>query len=118
MSGRAKAFGDWGEDQACAFLQRHGFFIKERNFFSTVGEIDIIAKKDGDYYFIEVKTRMIGDLATDLAITEFKKKKIKKTIKKYCYQRQITEASLMLAGLLVTCDSFDKKISFRLVVFL
>lgn len=116
-SGRGKKIGRWGEDQACAFLIRHGFFIKERNFYSTVGELDIIAEKDGDYYFVEVKTRAVGELASDLAITSAKKHKLKKTVLKYCYQRNISETGIILASLLVIYSFFLKKASFRFVVF-
>ncbi|MFA6547364.1 MAG: YraN family protein [Candidatus Magasanikbacteria bacterium] len=115
--GRGKIIGKWGEDQACAFLIRHGFFVKERNFFSTVGELDIIAEKGGDYYFVEVKTRAEGDLASDLAITQAKKHKLEKTVRKYCYQRNIEETGIMLAGLLVVYNRFLQKTSFRFVVF-
>lgn len=115
--GRGKEVGKWGEDQACAFLKRHGFFVKERNFYSTVGELDIIAEKDGDYYFIEVKTRAEGEMASDLAITPTKKHKLEKTTKKYCYVRSIPETGILLAGLIVTYNKISKKVSFRFAVF-
>lgn len=116
-SGRGKKIGKWGEDQACAFLIRHGFFIKERNFYSTVGELDVIAQKDGDYYFVEVKTRIAGDLASDLAITSAKKHKLEKTVLKYCYQRNIVETGIILAGLMVVYNSFLRKVTFRFAIF-
>lgn len=115
--GRGKVIGKWGEDQACAFLIRHGFFIKDRNFYCTVGELDIVAQKDNDYYFIEVKTRMAGELASDLAITPSKKHKLKKTVGKYCYEKDIAEAGLILAGLMVIYDNFLKKVTFKFSVF-
>jgi len=68
-----KDVGDWGEDIACAFLRKKGFEIVERNFFTPAGEIDIVAKHSGDYYFVEVKTRRESALATDLAIHPVKK---------------------------------------------
>lgn len=49
--------GKRGEDIAADFLLSHGFTIEERNWRTRVGEIDIIATKDGMYHFIEVKTR-------------------------------------------------------------
>ena len=72
MEGRKKIFGKWGEDLAVKFLIGRGFKVIERNFFTTVGEIDIIAKKGDDYYFVEVKTRLDSELATDLSITPTK----------------------------------------------
>ncbi len=117
-SGRGKIIGKWGEDQACAFLIRHGFFVKERNFYSTVGELDIIAQKGEDYYFVEVKTRAIGDLATDLSITAVKKHKMGKTVRKYCYQRNIPETGIILAGLIVVYNRLLQKTTFRFAVFI
>lgn len=116
-SGRGKKIGKWGEDQACAFLIRHGFFIIERNFFSTVGELDIVAKKGEDYYFVEVKTRAEGDLASDLAITSAKKHKMEKTVRKYCYQRNVPDTGIVLAGLLVVYNRFLQKVIFRYAIF-
>ncbi|MCX6779717.1 MAG: YraN family protein [Candidatus Magasanikbacteria bacterium] len=117
MSGRGKIVGKWGENLACAFLERHRFFIKERNFYSTVGELDIVAVKDEDYYFIEVKTRAAGELATDLAITSAKKYKMQKTVKKYCYIRGVPDTGIVLVGLLVTYNKINKSVSFRMVIF-
>ena len=117
MSLRGKEIGKWGENQACAFLLRHGFFVKERNFYSTVGELDIIAIKDGDYYFVEVKTRAAGELASDLAITPAKKHKLEKTVKKYCYVRGVPDTGLILAGLIITYNKIDRSVSFRMAIF-
>jgi putative endonuclease len=118
MSTTRKRFGDWGEDQACQFLERKGFDVKERNFHATVGEIDIIARKNDDWYFIEVKTRRAGELANDLAITRAKKKKFEKTIKQYCFKRKIDgEVGLIMAGLMVVVDKEKKTVGFRLAVF-
>jgi putative endonuclease len=50
MTRRNKDVGDWGEQQACIFLQRHGFRIVERNYYTTMGEIDVIAVKGNDFY--------------------------------------------------------------------
>ncbi|TLD80659.1 YraN family protein [Helicobacter sp. MIT 11-5569] len=48
--------GREAEDYACVFLQKEGYTILERNFNTKLGEIDIIAKKDGILHFIEVKS--------------------------------------------------------------
>ncbi len=47
--------GARGEEQAAAFLQAGGWMVLARNFRSRVGEIDIIARRDGDLAFVEVK---------------------------------------------------------------
>ena len=108
--------GDWGENQACNFLQRHGFKIIERNYHTTMGEIDIIAAKGDDYYFIEVKTRRDSELANDDAITYFKKRRMNKAVRAYCYVRNITDKSIILAGLILEVKKLEGKLNFRFYV--
>lgn len=117
MPTQRKSFGDWGEHQACGFLERQGFQILDRNIHATVGEIDIVGKKGEDYYFIEVKTRRSGDLANDLSITKTKRQKMEKMVGWYCYKKGIIEGSQILAGLLVVVDTDKKSVNFRLAVF-
>lgn len=52
----SKVKGEVAESGAVEFLQNSGFEIVERNYFTRYGEIDIIAKKDLIYHFIEVKS--------------------------------------------------------------
>jgi len=117
MSRRLKDIGDWGEEQACLFLARQGFKVVERNFHTTTGEIDIVARKGGDLFFIEVKTRTAGELANDTAVTEFKKHKFGKAVRAYCYKRDTPEIGLIMAGLIVAVDKINKKVGFRLAVW-
>ncbi len=48
--------GKWGEETAAAYLTQRGYEIVGRNARTPYGEIDIIAKKDESFIFIEVKT--------------------------------------------------------------
>ncbi len=47
--------GRAGEQSAADFLQKEGFTVLDRNFRTKKGEIDIIADKDGELSFVEVK---------------------------------------------------------------
>lgn len=116
MTRRNKNLGDWGENQACSFLQRHGFKVIERNYHTTMGEIDVIATKGDDYYFIEVKTRRDSELANDDAITYFKKRRMAKAVRAYCYVRNITDKSIILAGLILEVKKLEGKLNFRFCV--
>ena len=56
-TGWNRIIGDAGEDLACRYLAAKGYEILERGFRCRMGEIDIIALKDGEMVFAEVKTR-------------------------------------------------------------
>ena len=116
MRGRRKKMGAWGEGLAGDFLRRQGFVIKEKNYYSTVGEIDIVATKGGDYYFIEIKTRLDGELANDLSITPEKRRRLDKTIRHYCYHRGVGEVGMITAGVIVFADKIHKTVRFRFLV--
>ena len=49
--------GQHGEDVAVSYLQNKGYQIIERNFKTSIGEVDIIAQKSGFLIFVEVKYR-------------------------------------------------------------
>ena len=55
-----QSLGRIGEDLATSHLISLGFKIKEQNYRTQLGELDIIAERDQKIYFFEVKTR-IGD---------------------------------------------------------
>lgn len=52
----SKVKGELAEKKAADFLIRSGFRILERNFSCKVGELDIIAQKEGVLHFVEVKS--------------------------------------------------------------
>lgn len=57
MSRRRVALGQWGEEMAASFLISKGYDILGRNIRTSYGEIDLIASKDQQLVFVEVKTR-------------------------------------------------------------
>ncbi len=57
QEGSRRAIGDKGEGLAVAYLVNNGYRIVQRNFCIRGGEIDIIATKNRQLCFIEVKTR-------------------------------------------------------------
>lgn len=52
-----KILGREGEELAARYLETEGYEIIETNFNCGFGEIDIIAKKENELAFVEVKTR-------------------------------------------------------------
>jgi len=49
--------GKYGEDLASKYLEAKGYKIKERNYRTFLGEIDIVCEYKGNIVFVEVKTR-------------------------------------------------------------
>jgi len=49
--------GKYGEDVASKYLETKGYKIKERNYRTFLGEIDIVCEYKGNIIFVEVKTR-------------------------------------------------------------
>ena len=49
--------GRQAEDVAAGFLESSGYRIVERNFTCRIGEIDIIARQNGELVFVEVRSR-------------------------------------------------------------
>lgn len=54
---QSSGFGHWGEDYAALYLQEHGYSVLVRNYHCQRGEIDIIAAKNNELSFVEVKAR-------------------------------------------------------------
>ena len=65
--------GLWGEDIAVKHLQSMGYTIVERNWRHRKLEVDLIARLDDDWIFIEVKTRKKGYLASALEAVDLHK---------------------------------------------
>ncbi|MFA5366788.1 MAG: YraN family protein [Dehalococcoidia bacterium] len=69
--------GTIAENIAADYLQKRGYKIRERNYRTREGEIDIIACKDDTLIFIEVRAktgRTFG--SAEESITERKKKRL------------------------------------------
>ena len=54
---RNRCIGQWGEQAAADYLCTRGYQISGRNVRTPYGEIDIVATKDGQTVFVEVKAR-------------------------------------------------------------
>lgn len=52
-----RALGDWGERLAAAHLAEAGMVLLDRNWRTSTGEIDIVARDGDAVVFCEVKTR-------------------------------------------------------------
>ncbi len=79
--------GKKGEDLAAERLLNSGYEIRERNYRSGKGEIDLIAFKNSTLVFVEVKLRSDFKFGyPEKAVTPSKAKKLKETALAYMQQ--------------------------------
>ncbi|KKQ91693.1 MAG: hypothetical protein UT58_C0007G0014 [Microgenomates group bacterium GW2011_GWC1_39_7b] len=77
---KTSELGNLAEDYAVKLLESGGYKIKDRNFRSRFGEIDIVALDGETLVFVEVKARWSRKFgAPEEAVTRSKLFKIKKT---------------------------------------
>lgn len=81
-----KELGAFGERKAADYLRREGYKIVDTNYSCRLGEIDIVATKDGYVVFVEVKLRKNADFAEAKEFVTYSKQ-----------QRIIKTAQLWLA---------------------
>ena len=92
MTEKRISLGKKGEEFAAEFLIKKGYKIKERNYKSALGEIDIIALNGATTVFIEVKTRSSRVFGMPFeAVTKKKQHQISKTALHYMSTNRITE---------------------------
>ncbi len=53
--------GNFGENEACKFLEKNGYKIVARNYRYSHYEIDVVAEDKESVVFVEVKTRTVDD---------------------------------------------------------
>lgn len=71
------------ERKAQEYLVENGYKILERNFRNRSGEIDLIAKKEEQIHFVEVKYRTNLDFGSPLEAVDFRKQKQIRNIARY-----------------------------------
>jgi putative endonuclease len=79
-----KAIGDQGEAEAVNFLFANGYEVLKRNYRFGRAEIDIIARKDNELVFIEVKTRKNADFGhPESFVSEQQERRIRLAAEKF-----------------------------------
>lgn len=85
-----KSIGNHGEEFAGNVLEDMGYEIMERNYWTKLGEIDIIARKDQTLHFIEVKTRTQDSYGYPAeSVTETKLDNMRKAAQIYMSNRRL-----------------------------
>ena len=84
MPGRHQRYGRECEAIAARHLEKRGYRILERNFRTSYGEIDIIARDEDFIVFVEVKAKQTARFGNPkAAVTEQKQRKISKVALQY-----------------------------------
>jgi len=102
-----REFGNESEERAVVYLEACGFGIIERNFYAKkMGEIDIIAQKDGVLHFIEVKSSSIHDYEPLYNITPTKLRRIIRSAHYYLQTKKLDRAFCIDAAVVLP-DSIE-----------
>lgn len=90
--------GKKGENLATDYLRNNGFKIKEKNYWTQWGEIDIIAEKNDTLYFIEVKSRQTLTFGMPYeAVNFYKIKALKRAVAYYIKIKNIKNKKFSLS---------------------
>lgn len=90
-----RKFGIIGEKIAQGYLKNKGYTIVKTNYYTQRGEIDIIAKKDKNIVFVEVKTRNNLEYGSPaMSVNGIKKKNLKSAANIYIYQNKLYKYSV------------------------
>lgn len=112
--------GSLGERLGCDYLRKKGYKILATNYFNTtgrrLGEIDIVAKKDGKLVFVEVKTRVLerrNFILPEENITHGKLHKLERIASYYLREKKQTNMPYTFDALSIVYDSSSKKAQIR-----
>lgn len=99
--------GKKGEELAIKHLLTYRYTVKDRNFRTRFGEIDIVAEKDCTIYFVEVKTRVgISKGKPYEAVTRRKLQHLKNASELYVLKNKLKnyKLSLMVISIVLKKD--------------
>jgi len=109
-------FGSQGEQIAADFLKKNGYAIMEMNYKNSagrrLGEIDIIAQKDSEYVFVEVKTRnyeKYKDTLPEENITYNKLRKLEKIANAYLLKQHWRDKPFRFDAISIWLDLASRK---------
>ncbi len=89
--------GRLGEEKACQYLLSQNYSLLARNYRTKLGELDIVAKKNGIITFCEVKTRIGDAKGKPYEAVDYRKlKHLYNACQLYILQNNIKSAKLSL----------------------
>ena len=98
--------GRAGEQMARRALEERGLQIIEGNYRCTLGEMDLIAKRDSTWVFVEVKTRRGNRYGTAAdAVDSRKQKKIMQVAETYLQEHGLIDVDWRIDVVAIDMDS-------------
>ena len=106
--------GKFGQQLAGQFLKERNYQILAENFYTQEGEIDLVAQKQGQLIFIEVKTRLSDKFGLpEEAIDQRKKEKLYQTALKYLEKEEVKDDNFRIDCIAIEIDKANKKAKIR-----
>lgn len=111
------AIGKFGQDIVEKKFISDGFEILDKNKKYNIGELDLVCKKGGKIFFIEVKTRTNNSYGEiENSISDYKLKSLESAIARYLEEKNVdVDYSLIFAFVFI--DRKNKKARIRLLEY-
>jgi len=114
MKNYRQKLGIMGEKMAAEYLKKKGYQIIDKNFRTREGEIDLIAEKNKELIFIEVKTRTSLTYGfPEEAVDSKKQQKIFTVINRYLENRGLNPTKWHLEIITLFFDRKKHRLSWR-----
>ncbi len=111
MSQNPREIGKASEELAQNFLKKQGYKILSLNFYSRLGELDIVAKDKETVCFVEVKSRSnLSRGFPEEAVTRSKKHKICKSALVFLKKNRLLEAQARFDVVSINSDNGEIKL--------
>jgi putative endonuclease len=103
--------GQKGEDLAFELLKKKGYKVLERNYKSSLGEIDLVAREGKTLVFVEVKTRLSSDFGSaKWAVGPRKQRKLSIVALDYLKRYSLVDQAARFDVVAIDLDSGQERI--------
>lgn len=107
-----KELGRRGEEIAARYLQKKGYRVLTRNYYTRFGELDIICEEKRELVFVEVKTRTSVKYGSpEESITAKKKEHLRKAALMYIDSHNRSFRGMRFDVIAILLEKEDEKIN-------
>ncbi len=102
---RRHVLGIYGERLAADYLVSIGYEIVDRNWRCGIGEIDLVARDNDRWVFVEVKTRNGAGFGSPFeAITDEKLNRLRRLVGEWCRIKQVSGVQVRIDAISVLVE--------------